>query len=203
MSALEIFAAVLGVANVYLITRRSLWNWPVGIALTILYTWIFFDAKLYADTVTQIFFTVVQIIGWMQWHYRKVDEGEIKVVQPDYKSFLMIGAMVFTWMVSWWFFATYTDASYPFWDSLILGASVVGQFLLNWRRIESWVYWIAVDFVGIPLYWVKGLYPTSGLYVVFLGLAIYGLIEWYKKGERQRQEAIDNELVLSVIDGMK
>ena len=35
-----------------------------------------------------------------------------------------------------------------------------------------------MDVGAIPVFFLKGLYVVSGLYVVFLGLAILGLLRW-------------------------
>jgi nicotinamide mononucleotide transporter len=40
------------------------------------------------------------------------------------------------------------------------------------------VAWILVDIVAIGLYFSRGLYPTSALYLLFLLLSIAGLIGW-------------------------
>ncbi len=72
MSAIEIIAAVLGVANIVLLVRRSIWNYPFGIAMVSLYGWVFFDARLYSDAALQVFFFVVQLYGWWNWHRRAV-----------------------------------------------------------------------------------------------------------------------------------
>jgi nicotinamide mononucleotide transporter len=63
MSALEIIAFFLGVANVALLVRRSVWNYPFGIVMVLLYAGIFYDAKLYSDALLQLFFFVVQLYG--------------------------------------------------------------------------------------------------------------------------------------------
>jgi len=52
---LEVIAAALGLANAYLLVRRSIWNYLPGIATVVLYGWIFFQARLYSDTLLQVF----------------------------------------------------------------------------------------------------------------------------------------------------
>jgi nicotinamide mononucleotide transporter len=49
------------------------------------------------------------------------------------------------------------------------------------RKIENWAWWIAVDIVAIGVYFWKGLYPTTILYVILLGLSVCGLIAWLKQ----------------------
>ena len=46
MSGLEIVAFLLGIANVTLVVRRSIWNYPFGLAMVALYGRIFLDARL-------------------------------------------------------------------------------------------------------------------------------------------------------------
>ncbi len=48
------------------------------------------------------------------------------------------------------------------------------------KRIESWLYWIIVDIIGIWLYYVKEVRFISLLYVILLVIAINGLIIWFR-----------------------
>ena len=80
-----------------------------------------------------------------------------------------------------WFFATYTNAAAPWLDAFIASASVVAQCLMSVRKIENWVWWIAVDCVAVGVYCWKGLYPTTVLYAIFLGLSVAGLIGWRRQ----------------------
>jgi nicotinamide mononucleotide transporter len=84
----------------------------------------------------------------------------------------------------------YTDASYPWWDAGIAIASVAAQVMQARRAIESWWVWIAVDVASVPLYAAKGLWFTAALYVVLLGLAIYGLVDWRRAAGRRRRAAL-------------
>ena len=74
----------------------------------------------------------------------------------------------------------YTDAAAPYPDGAIAAMSVAAQLLMVLRRIESWLYWIAVDVLAIWLFWTRDLAPTAGLYAVFLILASVGLFQWIK-----------------------
>ncbi len=46
------------------------------------------------------------------------------------------------------------------------------------KWLENWTVWIVVDVVYVGIYVYKSLYPTAGLYAVFLVLAVLGLREW-------------------------
>ena len=181
MSTIELIAVMLGVANILLVARRSIWNFPVALVMVALYARIFWEAKLYSDAGLQGFFFAVNLYGWWSWRANKADAGEVVVeTLPAIGRGLWIAASLVA--VAGWgaMMARLTDASYPYWDASVAMLSVVAQLLMTWRKIENWYWWIVVNILSIGLYAVKGLYLTTGLYIVFLVLAVWGLINWRK-----------------------
>ncbi len=184
MSALEIAAVLLGIINILLIIRRSVWNFPVAIVMVGLYFVIFRDAKLYSDAGLQIFFAVVNAYGFWSWWRNKADTGDIivrRLPRFAYPAWI-IGAILAIWGWGAVMHAE-TDASYPYWDASVAMLSVAGQILMTRRFIENWHFWIVVNLISVPLYLNKELYLTAGLYGLFLVLAVAGLVEW-RKAER-------------------
>lgn len=179
MNPLEWAAAALGVVNVVLIVRRSIWNYPFGIAMVVLYFFVFFEAKLYSDALLQAFFLAVQFYGWWHWVEVKRATGEVGVGILSNGERLAWGVGIAVASLLWGFgMDSLTDAAAPYVDAFVAGASVAAQTLLARRRIEAWVIWIVVDVVAIGLFASRGLTLTAGLYVVFLCLAITGLLAW-------------------------
>lgn len=76
--------------------------------------------------------------------------------------------------------ATYTDAAAPYADAYVVVTSLIAQWLMARKKIESWFFWISVDVVAIGVYLYKSLYVTTGLYSVFLFMAITGYFAWRK-----------------------
>ena len=182
MSKLEAIAAFLGVINVALVARRSIWNYPFGIVMVALYFFVFFGAKLYSDALLQIFFLVIQIYGWWNWvRSPKADHGiVVEWMTAGTRLKWIAGTVAFS--ICWGLLMrTYTDAAAPLIDANIAGFSVAAQLLMSLRRVENWVLWIAVDVVAIGLFLWRGLAITAGLYAVFLCLATVGLISWSRQ----------------------
>jgi len=71
-------------------------------------------------------------------------------------------------------------ASYPFLDALTTIMSCTAMWLMARKRIESWIFWIIVDAIGIRLYYVKDVKFISLLYVILLIMAVNGLRSWHK-----------------------
>jgi nicotinamide mononucleotide transporter len=78
----------------------------------------------------------------------------------------------------------YTDAALPYWDAAITVLSLVAQVLLARKVLENWLFWIGVDVLAVGVYAAKKLYPTTGLYAVFLVMAIAGWMAWRKEFRR-------------------
>ena len=181
MSTLEIIAVILGVINILLIIRRSVWNFPVGIVMVALYCVIFAQSKLYSDAGLQIFFLAANAYGWWAWSRNMADAGEVEILRLSPRANLAWAAGSALAIAAWGdFMAHYTDASYPYWDASVAMLSIAAQILMARRAIDNWHYWIVVNVISIPLYLVKDLRLTAGLYGVFLILAIMGLREWSK-----------------------
>lgn len=181
MAWLEPFAVALGLANIVLLVRRSIWNFAFGIAMVSLYAVIFFDAQLYAETGLQVFFAIVQAYGWFLWVRAGGADQQVTVGWLEWEE-------RWRWLIAVVILAgalgtsldRFTDAAAPYPDAAIASASVAAQFLLSFRRVENWVLWIAIDIGAIALYTTRDLHLTAGLYCVFLVLSVLGLREWIR-----------------------
>lgn len=186
MSPIETVAVALGLLNITLIVRRSVWNYPFGIVMVVLYAHIFYQARLYSDALLQIFFLVVQAYGWWAWTRAQSAAGEVRVERLAWGSRACWLAGVLVATALWgWLMHSRTNAHFPWWDAGVAMFSVAGQILMTRRYLENWSCWIAADLLAIPLYAAKALWLTAGLYVAFLVLASWGLLSW----ARARREA--------------
>lgn len=189
MNLTEWIAAALGLANVALVVRRSVWNYPFALAMVTLYFFVFWEAKLYSDALLQIFFLVINLYGWRNWLRSRAEAGEVVVTRLSGRERLWWLAGTVVASLAWGVvMARFTDAAAPIPDALIAGGSVAAQILLAMRRFENWVLWIVVDLIAVPLYFSRGLYPTAALYAVFLAMATAGLIVWWRA--LKRREAV-------------
>jgi len=179
VSTLEIIAFVLGLINVGLVVRRSIWNYPFALVMVALYARIFYDAKLYSDALLQFFFFAVNLYGWWAWSRAARSSGAIRVERLGAGARLGWAAGTAIAIALWASLVQrHTDAALPWWDASVAIISVAAQIMQSRRLIESWVLWIGVDLLAIGLYAAKGLWLTAVLYLVFLVLAVCGLVDW-------------------------
>jgi nicotinamide mononucleotide transporter len=185
MSLIEWIAVAFGVANIVLIIRRNVLNFPVALVMVALYGKIFWDLKLYSDAGLQVFFFVVNIIGWRMWSANEAASGEIQVerLRPRARALWLGGTLGATLM---WgaMMHRFTDASLPWADAAIAMMSVAAQILMTRRYLENWLGWIAVNMLSVAVYAAKGIVLTAGLYGLFLIMAGVGLYEWRRHEAR-------------------
>jgi len=190
MNPVEWIAAALGLANIVLLVRRSVWNYPFGMAMVGLYAVVFFEARLYGESGLQVFFFAAQAWGWALW-VRAAKAGGDGDSQVPVRWLGNLSRLVWTAATAalalnlGWVMHRFTDASLPYADAAIAGASIAAQILLAFRRIENWILWIAIDIASIAVYIAKGLWPTAVLYAVFLGMSALGLREWIVAWRKQ------------------
>lgn len=192
MSWIEWLAVVSGLLCVWLTVRENIWCWPLGLIQVSLYVWIFYQAKLYSDFVLHIIYIFLQFYGWYSWMFGGPMHENLSVSRLSGVGSGLAVVMTFLATFFWGLgMEHYTDAALPYWDAFTTMASLMAQWLLTRKKLESWLFWIAVDVVAIGVYYYKGLYPTAGLYAVFLFLATAGFWNWSRNSLNLRTMTSD------------
>ena len=180
-SPIEWVATVAGFFCVYLIIKRSIWCFAFGFVQVSIYSWIFYDVKLYSDMVLNLFYIGFQIYGWLIWRKSQDDSGHVVVVSGSTKEYALWTLVIITsTFIVGTLVSRNTDASFPYPDAFTTCASLVAQWLMSHKKLWNWAVWIIVDVAAIAIYWQKALYPTSLLYLCFLVMAMIGQRQWYR-----------------------
>ena len=181
MNPLEISSNIINLISVFFANRNSVHTWWTGIIGSILFGFLFFEVKLYADVTLQFFFIITGIWGWWNWIHGD-NEKTVREITRISLSRLFLFTLISIAVTFGYGYLLYslTDASFPFIDSIILIFSILAQLLLMERKLENWFFWILVDIVAVPLYSSKELYLTAFIYFIFLINAIWGLFHWLK-----------------------
>lgn len=199
LSWIELVGTVLYFLSVWLIARKNMLTWPVGIVSVVLYGILFYQVRLYSDTIEQLYYLGVSVYGWIAWKKTRDTSPVVRsAFSPVAAAVAWAGATLVMAFAAGlavarlhlWLPRLFPEpASFPFLDALTTVMSFVAMFLMSRRRTESWIYWIIVDVIGIGLYWVKGVRFISVQYVVLLGMAIYGLVHWLGTGRGRSRPA--------------
>ena len=179
VSSLELPAVLIGAISVYLSARQHIWSWPTAIVNVVIYTEVFYQAKLYADMGLQVTYAALSIYGWYEWLYGGENRTELHVSRTGPRlGALLTGIALAGSALVGVLLRGATDAALPFIDSFLSSTSLVAQWMMTKKKLENWLVWIGVDVLYVGMFIFKHLYVTAGLYAVFLALAVRGHIDW-------------------------
>jgi nicotinamide mononucleotide transporter len=179
---LEIIAVTFGMVSVWFAKKENILVYPTGIISVLIYVYICFYAKLYADMGINFFYFIVSVYGWYMWTNRRKVIKRLEISRTGFYGYLFnLLAALFFFIVLRFILINYTDSDVPLWDSFTTAFFIIGMWMMARKKIEHWLAWIIGNSVSIPLYFYKGLVFTSFQYLIFLILAIMGYIEWERK----------------------
>lgn len=69
------------------------------------------------------------------------------------------------------------NSALPQLDAFVLAFALAGTVLQILYIESNWYYFVAVNSISIYTYWTRGLKKSIVLYLVYLGLSIYGIIQ--------------------------
>jgi len=189
MNWIEMFAALLGIISVWYARKENILVFPFGIANVLIYIYICFTARLYANAGINAVYLISNIYGWYMWARTDENNESLQITRNTSKQNVWSWVSVAIVYVAAFFVlreANKTDPDYlhsylPYIDSINTSFFLVATILMAVKKAENWVFWIIGDLVSIPIFISQGLYFTGIQYTVFLVLAILGWIEWKKK----------------------
>lgn len=182
----EVIAVLAAVLYLVFAIRQKIVCWLFAAVSTAIYIWLFMVAKLYMESVLHLFYLLMAGYGWFVWSAGK-ESGHDKpvVVWPLQTHGLAITAIVSLSAVNGYLLSTFSDAAFPYVDSLTTWSAIWATFLVARKVLENWWYWLAIDIVSALIYWSRDLQLTSILYGVYIILIPVGLVSWTRSMRRQ------------------
>ena len=177
----ELVAAVVTAFSIWLATRENIWYYPTGVVALVMYTWLFFNAKLYAESLLQLICLVLMLYGWYEWLHGGTQRTELPVTRTPRWAWLtgiasgLAGSAIVIALQ-----LRYTDNPSPYVDSSLMVWSLVAQWMTARKWLENWILWVVVNTISIPLYITRELWITAVLYAGLWVLAIVGYVQWRK-----------------------
>jgi nicotinamide mononucleotide transporter len=184
----EFIAVVFGLLSVWYARKEKILVYPTGIISVVIYVYICFNVKLYADAGINLFYFVMSVYGWYRWAKKK-DLPVLKITTCNKKDwFVVIGMFILSMIVIIILLKIFKKDDIEYWstkvpyiDTFTTSVFIVGMWLMALKKIKNWIAWIIGDVISIPLFAYKGLAFTGFQFTAFLVLAIMGYISWRKK----------------------
>lgn len=201
----EWLAVISGTIYLVLLTQKNILCWYFALASSLLYVYLCFIAHLYLETLLQLFYAVMAVVGWYMWYNEKLVEKiqnpidgkktakPVKIELPirewalKYHLINIVVSSIIA-VVLGYIFANYTKQLNPFVDAFTTVFSLTTTYMVAKRVLTNWIYWIVIDFTSIFLYYERGYSLTSMLYLIYTFMAISGFIFWKKQYEKQKSQ---------------
>jgi nicotinamide mononucleotide transporter len=177
---LEWIAFVTALLQVFFAIKNKAINYFFGIISVIIFVYLYFVGKLYAEGVLNFYYLIVSIWGWIMWTNKKTNFQRIGKASLK-ENLLAIGIFVFTCFLTYFILSRYTNSNVPLWDSVVSAFAWVGTWLMTRRKIENWLWLTASNICAIPLLHSKEYEATALLTLILLVMGIIGYFRWRKE----------------------
>ncbi|MGD2033429.1 MAG: nicotinamide riboside transporter PnuC [Bacteroidales bacterium] len=178
---IEILATLTGLIYLVYSVKGKKLLWVFGLITSLLYVYVFFRSKIYADMGINVYYVIISIYGWIHWSRPSDHSRELPVSKLNpAKGLVLVLISILLFAVIAFILMNFTDSDIALWDAFTTSLSIVATWMLARKILEHWIVWIIVDSVSAGLYVYKGLYPTVLLFVVYTTLAVFGYYEWRK-----------------------
>lgn len=177
-SGWELIALVLALAYLMLAAHQRQWCWLAAAVSCTIYALIFWQAKLYMESLLQVIYIALAGYGWWQWQH-KDDAAQSTGFKFSWR-----------WHLRQWLWLTplaiaialalqqFTDADAVWLDTFTTCFSLLSTWLIAQKAFETWWYWLIIDTAYVYLYWSKGFVATALLFVLYVVLVIYAMYRW-------------------------
>jgi nicotinamide mononucleotide transporter len=145
---------------------------------------IFMDISLgiYGDLLLQCFYFILLIYGWYAWRSGEKREDSLPMSKMTLRQLYLISLfMLLPTSLVWLSLDRYTDSNVAVLDSMVTVLSLLAQWLLCRKIIESWLLWIFVDSLYVALFVFKGMPFHASMAVFDTVVCIIGYLCWVKE----------------------
>nr|WP_294897465.1 nicotinamide riboside transporter PnuC [uncultured Pedobacter sp.] len=179
-SWLEWVAVLSGVGEVLLARKNKVLLYPVGILSILASSFLLIEAKLYAETVLNLYYLVMSIYGWMIWKSRSESGASSISKSSKQEVAITLSIAILGWGFLYLVLKHFTDSDVPIMDAFVSSTAWAGMWLLAKRKLENWVWLNVSNLVAIPLLFHKNLAMFALLTVFLFVIAIFGYLDWKK-----------------------
>lgn len=187
---LEAFAVFTSYLCTFLcvVERRS--NYPIGAVSNVAYSILFFQWGLLASSFVTAYLSIALAYGWFRW---RSDDRAIPVRHVEMRwipAYILTTAVFYLTAL---FVVTTLGGTLAATDTFILIGTILAQFLLDNKRIETWMVWAVVNVFAIYTYATAGLPLAAFQYVFFLANVFYGWYMWRRSMHASSAPAIASQ----------
>lgn len=185
METLELIGAAIGVAYLLFQYKASVWMWVFSLAMSLMYICINFSHQLYANTVLQIVFSIMAVVGVLEWMGVRQQEPRPITSMPRRLVLPVVGATLAMATAAAGILHWLGESESLLFDSLTTAINLTGTWMLIRKYYQEWLCWLVVDPLMSLMYAQAGLWPSAVLYALFSVVVVFGFLRWRREARRQ------------------
>lgn len=187
---LEVFAVFTSYSCTYLCVKERRINYPVGVLSTAAYALLFFQSGLVASAILNIYLVPTLVYGWFRWRKDTNTRPVMHVAPRMIAVYLAVSLVGYAGAVA---IGQLLSGVLTWTDSIILAGTILAQFLLDNKKLETWIVWAIVNVFAIYTYTSSGLPLVAFQYVFFLANTAYGYISWKRSMDHESLRTNDSD----------
>ena len=184
-SWLEIIAVITAIIYLILAAKESIWCWLFAFISTAIYIYLFHEVSLISESLLNVFYLVMAVYGWLSWRSGERSDHHKPIVSWGLKKHVLIILITALCVPGLGMLTKQLGADFPYLDAFTTCFAVVTTFLLVYKVLENWYYWLVIDAVSVYLFWQKGLHLTAFLFGVYVILVFVCIHQWRQSYAQQ------------------
>lgn len=178
-SALEWAAVSIGILQVVWAAQKKIINFYAGIVSVLLFSLLFYQIKLYAEALLNIYYLIISLGGIVLWNNQEKKLLITSINNAYAYKCLLFFIILYILLYSVLYFFTNSNVIWA--DTLVASLAWVGSYMLMQKKLENWIVLNLSNIVAIPLQIYKHIYLTAILTCIYFVVAILGYIQWRKE----------------------
>lgn len=191
VSWLDPIGACIALLCTYYFTQARRFAWCLGLIAIVINAILYYEKGIYGRVGLEFLYFVSMIYGLYHWGQAKSERTPTVISRLNRREILQY-ALLATGAI--WGLAqllqNMTNSTIPYWDATTTVLSLMAQWWLCRKIIQSWILWFFVDAMVAILQCYKGIPFHSMVHWMYLGMAVMGYYRWRRLYEEQLDRAL-------------
>lgn len=161
----------------WLCTRQVRLNYAFGVAATLMLSVVFYQANLLGSMILNMYLVPTVVYGYFIWG-KDSQTRPVEHVKPK-NALIYLAVTAITWAGAVLLIKAFNGTLSTL-DGWLLIGSILAQFLLDRKKIETWIIWALVNVISVYVYMSAGLYLLAGQFAFFLANSFFAWFAWRK-----------------------
>lgn len=183
MGAIDVITFVLSMLYIFLAIRNNVLCFFVAIIQCILWAYLsFFSYNLLFDGILQLFYIGIAMWGIYLWQKKDSGNKELNItyLSKGLHIWTIVGGTILAAFLA--FSSEYfLFAQMRYLDAFTTVISVLATFMLVYRKIDNWIYFVIADALYVYIYIKAGSEMLALVMIIYSIMAVIGYVQWKKR----------------------